>query len=133
MPNSCLEWPGEFYHRVLSCRYVWIVRQSQTRSPLCVVVRPSDLSHDMGFANLLCGGGILISFLWVGCGRRSLGGSTVGKVIRPRLGCCAFPDRRRVVTRLLVLRFRRVLCFVMFGRRLRSVGFGGRRFRREGD
>src|SRR5690554_242868 len=87
MPNSCLEWLGEFYHRVLSCRYVWIVRQSQTRLPLCVVVRPSDLSHDMGFANLLCGGGILISFLWVGCGRRSLGGSTVCKVILPRLGC----------------------------------------------
>src|SRR5690554_1770892 len=87
MPNNCLEWFGEFFHHVLNCRYVWTVRQSQTRLPLCVVVRPSDLSHDMGFANLLCGGGILISFLWVGCGRRSLGGSTVCKVIRPRLGC----------------------------------------------
>src|SRR5690554_3646340 len=108
MPNSCLEWLGEFYHRVLSCRYVWIVRQSQTRSPLCVVVHPSDLSHDMGFANLLCGGGILISFLLVGCGKRSLGGSIVRKVILLDLDCLSFPNRRRVMTRLLVLRYHRV-------------------------
>src|SRR5690554_7683598 len=87
MPNSCLEWLGEFYHRVLSCHCGLIVRRLQIRWPLCVVVRPSDLSHDMGFANLLCGGGILISFLLVGCGKRSLGGSTVCKVILTRLGC----------------------------------------------
>src|SRR5690554_6643066 len=87
MPNNCLGLLGVFFHRVLSCRYVWIVRQSQTRLPLCVVVRPSGLLHDMDFANLLCGEEILISFLWVGYGRRSLGGSIARKVILLDLGC----------------------------------------------
>src|SRR5690554_3925770 len=87
MPNNCWGLLVVFYHRVLSCRCGLIGRQSQTRLPLCVVVRPSDLLHDMDFANRLCGGGILISFLWVGCGKRSLGGSMVCKVILTRLGC----------------------------------------------
>src|SRR5690554_1637843 len=108
MPNNCWGLLVVFYHRVLSCRCGLIGRQSQTRWPLCVVVRPSDLLHDMDFANLLCGEGILISFLLVGCGMRSLGGSIVRKVILLDLDCLSFPNRRRVMTRLLVLRFRRV-------------------------
>src|SRR5690554_777123 len=87
MPNNCLVWLGVFYHRVLSCHCGLIVRRLQIRWPICVVVHPSGLLHDMDFANRLCGGGILISFLLVGCGKRSLGGSTVCKVILPRLGC----------------------------------------------